>query len=375
MIKSVDGVNNNVYRINESSAIEAQTSVKHPVKNDEFVLQKPQASLHNNSFLNKLKSVFAALAIGLATQSCSDDYTVKDIENTQSGQVLDFGDALDKLKDDSYTLTVPEIIEKLDSTVYANKDKINDFAKKSDENYETTNNFVNTVLSAFGSKNSENSALNEEFKDIAEENDGLLNQDYVNKINGLYEKIHDIQTQNPGFFDTNAYLADISNKQDDLKTNCKVANTVRHKAIMKLGVDAEDFHEKEPVLNSDEYNNTYDKYMQQISELSDMESLNTKEADEKINELINTYNELNNIADSNGKDKIYDAGLKMLNASHTMVDAACTRLIDAMEDATSNTTPDFSASFGLIHYNLDKIMNTNDYDSPVVDEIINGLNL
>ena len=65
----------------------------------------------------------------------------------------------------------------------------------------------------------------------------------------------------------------------------------------------------------------------------------------------------------------------MLVASLTMVIAACRVLIESMETATSDAAPDFSESFELIHENLDKIQNTNDYDSPVVDEIIDGLNL
>ena len=46
-----------------------------------------------------------------------------------------------------------------------------------------------------------------------------------------------------------------------------------------------------------------------------------------------------------------------------------------MEKAATNVTPDFSETFRMIHYNLDKIMNTGDYDSPAVDEIIDGLEL
>ena len=342
---------------------------------DEFVLSTQKKARPESTMLSKLKSIFAAMAIGLSTQSCSDNSPVDDIDTPQSGQVLDFGDALDKLRDDAYNLTTEEIIEKLDSTVYANRDKIDDFAGKSDENYQTTSNFVNTVLSAFGTENSEHSTLDDEFKTLADKNDGLLNQDYVNRINELYENINNIMVENPGFFDSNGYLTDISNKQGDLKTNCKVANTVRENALKKLRNDAIDFNEEEPVIDSDEYNTVYNKYMTQVEELLELESLNTKEAEEAISEFINTYNELNSIAESNGKRSIYEAGLKMLNASHTMVDAACRALIDAMEEATSNVTPNFSDSFKLIHYNLDKIMNTNDYDSPVVDEIIEGLNL
>lgn len=371
MIKGINNVGNISYKSEKADSKKMSFSQN----KDEFVLSTQKKARPESTMLSKLKSIFAAMAIGLSTQSCSDDSPVDDIDTPQSGQVLDFGDALDKLRDDAYNLTTQEIIEKLDSTVYANRDKIDDFAGKSDENYQTTSNFVNTVLSAFGTENSEHSTLDDEFKTLADKNDGLLNQDYVNRINELYENINNIMVENPGFFDSNGYLTDISNKQGDLKTNCKVANTVRENALKKLRNDAIDFNEEEPVIDSDEYNTVYNKYMTQVEELLERESLNTKEAEEAISEFINTYNELNSIAESNGKRSIYEAGLKMLNASHTMVDAACRALIDAMEEATSNVTPNFSDSFKLIHYNLDKIMNTNDYDSPVVDEIIEGLNL
>ena len=371
MIKRLDGINNIEYKQNLNSKHKNIYSTDI----DRFERSEKQDSVSHNPIVSKLKALFAAMAIGLATQSCSDDTPVDEVNNSQSGLVLDFGDALDKLRDDSYKLTVPEIIEKLDSTVYANRNKIEDYASKSDENYQITTDFIKTVLSAFGSENDDYSELSKEFKSLADENDGLLNADYVNRINDLYKNIDNINSENPGYYDSNGYLTDIYNKQNDLKTNCIGANTVRQNAIKKLMLDAQDMNEKEPIVTDKDYTEVYDKYMLQTSELLDMESLNSIEADEKINELLNTYNELNKVAQSKGKDRIYDAGLKMLDASHTMVDAACEVLVRAMEKAATNVTPDFSETFRMIHYNLDKIMNTGDYDSPAVDEIIDGLEL
>lgn len=371
MIKRLDGINNIEYKQNLNSKHKNIYSTDI----DRFERSEKQDSISANPIVSKLKALFAAMAIGLATQSCSDDTPVDEVNDSQSGLVLDFGDALDKLRDDSYKLTVPEIIEKLDSTVYANRNKIEDYASKSDENYQITTDFIKTVLSAFGSENDEYSELSKEFKSLADENDGLLNADYVNRINDLYKNIDNINSENPGYYDSNGYLTDIYNKQNDLKTNCIGANTVRQNAIKKLMLDAQDMNEKEPIVTDKDYTEVYDKYMLQTSELLDMESLNTIKADEKINELLNTYNELNKVAQSKGKDRIYDAGIKMLDASHTMVDAACEVLVRAMEKAATNVTPDFSETFRMIHYNLDKIMNTGDYDSPAVDEIIDGLEL
>lgn len=369
MIKRVDAVKNCDYKINFGKKTVFDTNSQ-----DTFEFATKNIPSPNYSFLSKLKSFLTAITIGLSTQNCSDDSPVDDMDNSQSELVLEFDDALEKLRDDAYSLSVPEIVEKLDSTVYANKDKIDDFAAKSDKNYQLTSDFVNTVLSAFGSENSQHSDLYSKFENIALTNDGLLNQDYVDRINLLYQQLNNKMAENPTYFEKSGYLEEISNKQDDLNTNCKVANTVRQNAIKKLKNDAMDFNEKEPFIDSDEYKFAYEKYIEQADALLKLKFLNTKEANDSILELIESYNALNKIADSYGKERIYEAGLKMLNASHTMVDAASRGLIDSLGAAISDDSKSFSDSFMLIHYNLDKIINKDDYESPIVDKIIDGLN-
>ena len=51
---------------------------------DEFVLSTQKKARPESTMLSKLKSIFAAMAIGLSTQSCSDDSPVDDIDTPQS---------------------------------------------------------------------------------------------------------------------------------------------------------------------------------------------------------------------------------------------------------------------------------------------------
>ena len=375
MIKGMDCSKVNLYKTDKYINNSAQSHTERRAKGDEFVHNTKTEYHTKSSLINRIKSAIAAFAIGLSAQSCSEESPIDDIEKNPQGQVMDFGQALEHLRENSYTMTPQKKKKKLDSTVYANTDKIDDYANRSKQNYETTSEFVKTVLSAFGTESSEFNNLDEDFNDISKANDGLLNADYVRRIQDLYKEIDNIKLENPAYYEKHGYLTDVSNKQKDLKINCTAANSVRGSALRRLKNAAETFDRREPVITGDEYETGYEKYMNQIGELSLMKSLNTKEADGKIGELINTFNELNKIADKNGKERINDAGIKMLDASHTMVDAACRVLIESMETATSDAAPDFSESFELIHENLDKIQNTNDYDSPVVDEIIDGLNL
>lgn len=342
----------------------------------DFRTQKPVYV--DKSILNLAKTLVAAMAIGLATQSCSDDDTIKEIvdNNTEQQQVLDFSQAMDKLRSRSDYMTTKEVLVALDSTVHANTDKIDKFAKRSNKNYEDTSNFVNTVLSALAKGVSGEEPYNEQWSTIVEKNDGLLNGEYVEKITSLYQNIDRIKVERPDYFDSNGYLADIYSKKIDLRDNCDAAEVVRHNAIQRLKQDVIIFdQELTPTLSGEEYNNAYNKIINQLDELYARKTMNSKEAEEKVNEMLQTYNELNKIARANGKHEIYESGVKMLNASHVMVDAASRVLIKAMEAAVDVETPKFSESFELIHNNLNRIINSNKFDTPVVNSIINGLDL